>query len=257
MKIKISRSLFIIILICNQCFIWADTSERPKLVLSMIMKNEAGRKLRECLEEVNHYIDRAVIIDDASTDESVKIAYEILGKKLILVHNKESKFSNEIELRKQQWEETIKTDPEWILNIDADHVWEKRMREAIYELINQDVVDVWCFRLYDFWDETHYRDDHIWCAHNTFRSFLIRYKKDFNYIWRETPQHCGHFPQNIYQQRVGTCAIRLKHYGWANENDRLAKLQRYYDIDPECKYGWPAQMKSVLDPHPHLVKWIE
>lgn len=229
----------------------------PRLVLSMIMKNEANRKLRECLEEVNHYIDAAVIIDDASTDNSVALAREILGDKLILIQNTVSKFSNEINLRRQQWEETIKLEPEWIMNIDADHVWEFKMRTEIYRLINQNEIDVWCFRLYDFWNETHYRDDSIWCAHNTYRSFLIRYRPGFNYTWRETPQHCGHFPNNIYQLPSGRSAMRLKHYGWAQEEDRIAKFARYMQLDPEGKYNWPAQINSVFDQNPNLVQWVE
>ncbi len=233
--------------------------KKQKLVFSMIMKNEAGRKLRECLEEINHYADLAVIIDDASTDNSIAIAQEILGDKLILIRNRESKFSNEIVLRKQQWEETIKTNPDWILNIDADQIFETKMRDEIYRLINQDEIDVWCFRLYDFWDETHYRDDQMWCAHNTYRSFLIRYKKDFNYTWKETPQHCGHFPQSIYfgGLRIGYSLMRLKHYGWAKEEDRIAKYYRYMKLDPGAKYGNQAHYDSILDTNPHLLEWIE
>lgn len=229
-----------------------------KVTLSMCVHNEADHYLRMVLEAVKDYIDEAVFIDDASTDKTVAVIYEVLNNIPVhVIHNEVSRFSNEITLRKQQWEETIKTNPEWILNIDADHVFEKRMKEEIKKLTNQNQVDVWCFRLYDFWDETHYRDDQIWMAHNTYRSFLIRYKKDFNYTWRETPQHCGHFPKNIYELPVGYSSMRLKHLGWAKEEDRIAKYKRYLLLDPECKYGWPPQINSVFDKNPHLVQWIE
>ena len=102
--------------------------------------------------------------------------------------------------------------PEWILNIDADQIFEVKMREEIHHLINQNEIDVWCFRLYDFWDENHYRDDAMWCAHKTYRSFLLRYKKDFNYTWKETPQHCGHFPKNIYEltnRHIHQCVLNI------------------------------------------------
>ncbi len=234
----------------------------PKLVFSMIMKDEADRKLRECLEEIREYAKVvnvvAVIIDDNSTDTSVTLADEILqAVPHRIIHNDRSKFANEIELRKQQWDEALKENPDWIMNIDADHVWEKAMRTEIYKLINQDKVDVWCFRLYDFWDESHYRDDAIWCAHNTYRSFLIRYKKDFNYTWRETPQHCGHFPKNIYELPYGFSSMRLKHYGWAKKEDREAKFARYQKLDPGAKYGSQTQYDSALDSHPHLIEWVE
>jgi glycosyltransferase involved in cell wall biosynthesis len=239
-------------------FIQPSYYAKPKVTFSMIMKNEAGRKLRECLQEVAHYIDEAVIIDDNSTDESVAICHEVFKDiPHTIIHNSESKFCNEVELRKQQWEETIKTNPEWILNIDADQIFEIKMRQEIQKLINQNSIDVWCFRLYDFWDENHYRDDAMWSAHKTHRSFLMRYKKDFNYIWKETPQHCGHFPINIYALPCSYSKMRLKHYGWAKEEDRIAKYHRYMKLDPGAKYGWQAQYDSILDPHPNLTEWIE
>ena len=85
--------------------------------------------------------------------------------------------------------------PEWILNIDADQIFEVKMREEIHNLINQNEIDAWFFRLYDFWDETHYREDAMWCAIQAWNwCSLLRYKPEFNYVWKETPQHCGHFP---------------------------------------------------------------
>lgn len=229
-----------------------------KVTLSMCVKNEADHYLRMILEEVRHYIDEAVFIDDASTDNTVQVIYEVLqGIPVHIIHNPVSKFSNEITLRKQQWQETIKTNPDWILNIDADQVFEKAMRTEIKKLTEQNAVDVWLFRLYDFWDMDHYRDDMYWGAHNTYRSFLMRYKKDFNYVWKETPQHCGHFPMNILSLPNARSEMRLKHFGWANEQDRLAKYKRYQQLDPGAKYGWAAQYESILDKNPHVVKWIE
>ncbi len=236
--------------------------KKPRVAFSMIMKNEAGRKLRECLQELRYYAQKVdlnvVIIDDGSTDDSIKIAREVLqGIPLTLIENKESKFFNEIVLRKQQWEETLKTNPEWILNIDADQIFEKRMRDEIYNLTAQNTIDVWCFRLYDFWDETHYRDDQLWCAHNTYRSFLLRYRPDFKYEWKETPQHCGHFPKNIYMLPAAACSLRLKHYGWANKEDREAKYKRYQQLDPDARYGSQIHYDSILDQNPHLIEWVE
>lgn len=253
MNILYKLGIYLALLLCMPHAV----QTKPKVVLSMIMRNEAGRKLKECIEEANHYIDLAVIIDDNSSDNSVEICQQILGDKLILIHNDRSKFSNEVTLRKQQWEETIKTNPDWILNIDADQIFEIKMRDEINNLINQDQIDVFYFRLYDFWNETHYRDDHYWCGHKSYTPFLIRYRKDFVQRWRETPQHCGRFPQSCMELPGACNAMRIKHYGWANVEDRAAKYYRYMQLDPGGKYGWQAQYDSILDPNPNLVEWIE
>ena len=231
---------------------------KKRITLSMIVKNEADRYLRRVLTSVKRYIDSAVIIDDGSTDNTVDLIKEILDSTpLVIIQNKKSKFINEVELRKQQWEETIKTNPEWILNLDADEMLEDRAEFILPKLVEKEDVDVYCFRLYDFWDETHYREDEYWKAHLFYRPFLVRYKKDFYYKWKETPQHRGRFPINITELSVAISDLRVKHFGWANQLDREEKYKRYMLLDPEGKFGIKEQYESILDINPCLKKWEE
>lgn len=233
-----------------------ESAHEPRITLSMVVHNEASRYLKQVLLSVKPVIERAVIIDDASTDNTVELCREVLSPvPLTLIVNASSKFSNEIELRKQQWEETIKTNPEWILSLDADEVFEDAFAYTIQPLLAKTQVDAYYFRLYDFWDEKHYREDRYWMAHLYYRPYLMRYKKDVPYTWEETPQHCGRFPKTIFQFSMATSPLRLKHYGWAKEEDRKAKYERYKRLDPEAKYGWKEQYDSILDLSPRLVRW--
>ncbi|OMD44127.1 glycosyltransferase family 2 protein [Paenibacillus odorifer] len=232
--------------------------KRPKLTLTMVVKNESGRFLRQVLEEHRKYIDEAVIINDGSTDNSAAICLEALeGIPVHLVHNTISKFSNEIELRKQQWEEVLKTNPEWILSLDADEIFEPSFAANIETLLYADEVDLFCFRLYDLWNATHYREDIYWRSHLNYRPFLLRYKEDFNYVWNESPQHCGRFPENIFELPHQLSNLRLKHLGWSKAEFRLEKYLRYMLLDPNGQYGWKEQYLSILDEHPHLIPWVE
>ncbi|YCA41910.1 glycosyltransferase [Bacillus sp. JZ8] len=231
---------------------------KNKLTLSMVVKNEGNRYLKEALEQHKKFIDEAVIIDDGSTDNTVDICLETLkGIPVHIIQNAQSKFSNEVELRKQQWEETVKRNPDWILNLDADEIFETGFASGVKEILEQTKFDVVCFRLYDFWNKTHYREDMYWRAHLTYRPFLVRYRKDFNYVWKETAQHCGRLPENIFELKSTTSNWRLKHFGWATKEERLTKYRRYIELDPESKYGWHEQYVSILDEHPNLIEWTE
>lgn len=232
--------------------------DNPKLTLSMIVKNEERRYLERALLAHREYIDEAVIIDDGSTDRTVEIVKDILGdKNLTLIENTDSKFSNEIALRKQQWSETIKRNPDWMLILDADEIFEDAFKNEVRTMIENVDVDSYIFRLFDFWDEENYRDDKLWCAHYTYRCFLTRYQKNFVYRWKETAQHCGRMPENILGLPIGKSEMRLKHYGWARLSDRLNKYERYMKLDPDGRFGILEQYKSILDSNPNLVKWAE
>lgn len=230
----------------------------PRITLSMIVKNEANRYLRQVLQSAKEYISDAVIIDDGSTDNTVAVCKEVLKNlPLRIVQNAESKFSNEVDLRKQQWEETVKSNPEWILMLDADEIFEDRFKDDIKPFLASTNADAVLFRLYDFWDPDHYRDDVYWSAHRRFALFLVRYNPNIDYAWKDTPQHCGRFPLNAYRFNAVSSMLRLKHFGWASIDARISKYERYQKLDPEAKYGWKEQYESILDKNPHLVQWIE
>ncbi|CAM4435675.1 hypothetical protein FHS16_001627 [Paenibacillus endophyticus] len=230
----------------------------PKLVLSMIVKNEADRYLRETLEHHRGYIDHAVIIDDGSTDHTGDIVHEYLaGIPLTYIKNESSQFHNEVKLRTQQWQETIRMKPQWILNMDADEYFEQKFKDELPALLTAPNTFAYMFRLYDFWSEDHYREDQYWNAHAVYRPFLLKFVEGYSYEWKQTPQHCGRFPQNIYSVPHKTSDLRVKHMGWARPQDRLYKYERYKLLDPDAVYGWKEQYESILDETPNLVKWIE
>ncbi|WP_368490418.1 glycosyltransferase family 2 protein [Clostridium sp. BJN0013] len=233
-----------------------DKDTGNKLTLVMLVRNESKKFLERVLTHAVKYIDNAVILDDASEDNSVEICKKVLeNTPLTLVENKEHGFNNEIVLRKQLWEIVTSTNPDWMLFLDADEIFEDRICEVVKALINQPNFDYYAFRLYDMWDENHYREDFYWRAHRYYRPFLIRYQPNFNYSWEEKPLHCGRIPQNIFSLPGCICYVRLKHFGWSTSELRQSKYIRYLEADPEGKYGNLEQYKSIMDKDPTLIKW--
>lgn len=231
---------------------------RPKLTLTMTICNEANRKLVDVLRNCRQFIDEAVIIDDGSEDGSGDVCRELLrGIPLRLIRNTTPSFTNEAALRMQQWQETVAASPEWILNLDADEIFEDRFAEAVHSLIASTSRDVICFRLYDMWSDMHYRSDSYWQSHQYYRPFLIRYRPDFPYRWKEQVLHCGRFPDNILEQPFDLSEYRIKHWGWHSPEIRKLKHERYMRLDPDARYGWKEQYDSILDSNPTLIAWEE
>ena len=228
-----------------------------KITLAMLVRNESGRHLETVLRQTTEYIDHAVILDDASEDNTALLCQEILqGIPLTLHSNKEPLFHNEILLRKQLWEMALSTNPEWIIILDADEMFEEDAPKQLRELLTHSLdADYFSFRLFDLWTETHYREDSLWQAHKWYRPFIVRNIPGFRGEWQETPQHCGRFPKNIMGLRGGSSPLRIKHLGWLRPQDRLAKYYRYKQLDPNGTYGNLEQYRSILDPNPNLVVW--
>ncbi|OLN32335.1 glycosyltransferase [Desulfosporosinus metallidurans] len=234
-----------------------QTVSPGKITLAMLVRNESGRHLEIVLKQATEYIDHAVILDDASEDNTVEQCQEILkGIPLTLLSNKKPLFHNEISLRKQLWEMALSTNPEWIIILDADELFEESAPKRLRELLAHSLdIDYFSFRLFDLWTEKHYREDLLWQAHKWYRPFIVRNIPGFQAEWQETPQHCGRFPRNIMDLRGGTSPLRIKHLGWLRPQDRLAKYYRYKQLDPNGTYGNLEQYRSILDPNPNLVLW--
>lgn len=229
-----------------------------RVLLSMLVHNEADRYLRRVLEHAASYVDQVLIVDDGSTDDTVAVCREALaGVPHRIVSLARSTFHQEHRLRRMQWELALAEQTDWILVLDADELFEDGMRTGIRQLVDQDQADAIAFRLYDFWDEGHYRDDALWGAHRYYRPFLVRRLPGQRVAWQETDQHCGRLPRDVMGLTLARSDLRLKHLGWANPRDREAKYERYKRLDPDGKFGIPAQYQSILDATPNLVPWVE
>jgi glycosyltransferase involved in cell wall biosynthesis len=218
----------------------------------MLVRNESGRWLEQVLKQMNQICDRVVILDDASTDNTVSICEEF-GE--VFRSNKQKWTTNELEARQKLWQLTTNkaSDNDWILCLDADELFVDGHIDYIKYLFHvlPTEVDAVGFRLHDMWSDTHYRDDQLWQAHRYIWPMAVRYKERFIYHWLNKKLHCGRFPGNASQKCYPTM-IPIKHMGWSREADRIKKHERYLQCDPDGKNGIMEQYISIMDTNPTL-----
>lgn len=233
-------------------------SRNNRLTAMLQVRNEANRHLEQVLDHLSQFVDEIVVVDDASTDNTVQIcnSYEKVTQ---LVELQESHFDREWELRTILWEAAAATHPDWLLAVDADEMYEEKAKQQMRDLINQNEFDWIGFRFYDFWGGyTHYRDDSFWNIHHRHNMTLVRYLPGYHYFYPRFNHHCPRLPLS-YQVLPGHLSdLRVKHFGWAgSEEERYQKYLRYLSIDPNGTWGSLDHYQSILDPHPNLVEWKE
>ena len=148
---------------------------------------------------------------------------------------------DESRFRARLWELTLQAEPDSILAIDADEVFEERMKHEV-SLIDHEEFEAIEFRLFDFWNGyTHCVSTALgtrgpngygcWCAtvpERPTRGRLAAFTV-VGFLWS-----CGgQIP--VYQSD-----LRVKHYGWARPEDVRRKYERYRAIEET------EHIKSVL-----------
>lgn len=223
------------------------------LMAMMLTHNDAGRYIHEVIKHLTRYVDKIVVLDDASTDSTPEICLSFA--KVKLYRNRENLFSrDESILRSKLWGLTVKENPAWVLAIDSDEIFEERMVHEAAGLIDQDEFDVVEFRIFDFWQGfTHYRIDGGWNPWVKKLRMLFRYRSGQTYSWPAKRFHCSRVPGEVFNiARVYQSDLRVKHYGWARREDVLEKYIKYREISCD------AHLESVLaDPEKvKLEEWI-
>lgn len=203
-----------------------------RLVAMMPVRNEANRYLHQVLESLSDYVDRIVVLDDASTDATPQICRSFPN--VIFHQNVEPQFlTDESRLRARLWDLTVETKPDWILAIDSDELFEERMKDEVGYMIDQSDYDAVEFRLFDFWNgTTHVRVDGGWNPWPKRVRMLVRYRPERTYTWPYQRLHCGRIPLELRGPlTVYQSDVRVKHFGWARAEDVRRKYERYRAIE--------------------------
>ncbi|BCZ46682.1 hypothetical protein psyc5s11_27490 [Clostridium gelidum] len=228
------------------------------ITLAVSVRNEADRFLKGMLTHAMQYVSNIVILDDDSTDNTVEVCEEILKNFPHKIYkNDEPMIMNlkESENKKKLWDLTIKENPDWILLLDADELFEDWGISVLPQIINDVNFDAYYFKIYHMWeDDEHYRVDGLWKPVD-FRIYLLRYQPNYEYEWYNMELHSYRHPYNVYNMPGCYCYARLRHYGHFTKEIRNAKYEKYKLLDPNAIYVPKSHYDSILEENPILEKF--
>jgi len=197
------------------------------VTLAMRVKNEA-RWIERCVRSFLPICDRAVIMDDHSTDGTPDICAAIPNVEVL-----SSPFSDLDESRDKNWllEHVGSTD--WILSIDGDEMLapgeEGKLRDEMANL--HPAYSCLSFRILYLWDrEDQVRVDGVYGQFRRESAFKPN-GAQFSSTSAGGNFHCGNVPWQIRQKRKAA-DVALLHFGYMHREDRERKFYWYNDRDP-------------------------
>ena len=229
-----------------------------KIYGSLVIKNEADRYLKSCLEWMSPFFDGLFIYDDQSTDNSVEIA-EKYGSVVVRPDTVSSFIDNESEFRFSAWksfEELFKPSVgSWVLSFDADEflVSGENLHKAIANAQQRGCagISIPFPEVFDVRDGVPYvRTDGLWAKINGPR--LFEYRQGAK--WNPKTMGCGSEPSYVSKGPISTnnFGIEVLHYGYANANDRNSKWSRYSSLSFHGHND--SHIRSIIE-KPVLAPW--
>jgi len=204
------------------------------------MKLTAGIRVKdgelwaeECLTALSRIADEICILDDGSTDRTMEICRSF--ERVTHLLRWEKSFFHEGIDRNVVLAMVKDTEPDWLLMLDIDEVFEDHIVDELPAMLAQDEFVAWGFRMLHFWrGKTHFRVDGTWGRETTGHIHPR--------LFRNQPSL--HFPpQRIHgahilglEGRAALSPVCIKHYGYSFPDEVRRKYQRYRRVDPEGDY---------------------
>ncbi len=227
-------------------------NNRPSLVTTIIIRNEADRYLQQNLTLLSKISTEILVVDDCSTDNSIEICRQFQNVKLVKL-DRPSFLGDESVIRHKTYHTARTLNPDWILSLDADEIFDEEIIEKIPDLLNHPTIEAWGFRIYDLWsNEKSYREDQLWERHHRYTTRLVK-NKSLNFDWNNIPVHAPHFTDTLLQQlKHGYCNTKIFHYGFLYPERTKIILDSWHKHDSKNNFISAEYKESLLDKSPKI-----
>jgi len=228
--------------------------KRPYFLIGMIREKDESLILQDTLDHVAKFVDGIIVYDDASTDDSVKIALTHPAVLQVIV-NKRWKKSGRI------WEETYsrklllntakRYKPEWLFYFDADERFEGDIRPFLEKECPSDINAI-RISLFDAYITKDDREPYKKGGKLLdLRKYFGPEKRDILMLWRNVAKADytrpdAREPQGFTTKEMLT-RFYCQHYGKAQSIEHWEATCRYYaNFFPKYSEKWRARMGKAV-----------
>jgi hypothetical protein len=205
------------------------------------MKLTAGLRVKDgepwaedCLSSLSAFVDDICVLDDGSTDATPRICRSF-PKVRHLVRWEKSFFHEGID-RNVVLALVKDTEPDWILMMDIDELFEDRIAGGIQSMMQVPEVVAWGFLMLHFWDgKTHFRIDGPW-GHETRHHVHPRLFRNQPGLHYPTQTIHGAHVLGLTGGEMALSDVLIKHYGYSFADKTREKYERYRAVDPDGNY---------------------
>lgn len=210
--------------------------ESMKIVAMLRVKNEE-RWIEKSLQAASDLCDELVILDDGSTDNTIKICRNF--DKVVDIHHQENLPFDESRDKNKLLNMALARRPDFILTLDGDEIIQTNARDILYPELNILYPDapMFEFQVLTMWNKSNqYRYDGIYS--DIWAKKLIRISSQPKNLFFEGTNysgnsHCPPIPTNSkgWQESIRS-KVKIFHYGNYDEELRQKKYKLYTTIDP-------------------------
>lgn len=219
-----------------------------RLVASMMVKNELTRYLPLAVEHLLSVVDEVRVLDDGSIDGSFQWLQAQKGVD-VLRNPGPAFFEHEGKARQNLFDWTMEGRPDFVLAIDADEFVSNL--ELLRTIADDPAASpVYTLSLTEAWAISErgidIRVDGLWGPRNIPILFSTpRQARQWRIADRKLA--CGREPQEVIRRarRAIVSGAGVIHMGWANEHERQARADRYYEHD-QGKFHQNRHLQSIL-----------
>ena len=206
-----------------------------EIICVMCIRNES-KNLPGCLKHLEKYVDKIVVYDDESTDNSVEIlkkckkVIKIISEKQKGKHNWCERHNREVILRAAKEISTVKIP--YVLCVDPDERFEINFLKNLRKIVSNNFGKAINIHFRELWDNIkQYRIDGLWGLKNKTLLFPLSDIMTFDY---ENEYHIPWFYRELTD--IIELDYNLYHLNMVKESDRIKRRDLYNKLDPNKKF---------------------